>query len=365
MAFRGSFQLFGLERSFFTRKMEATFRAMGVDYEFRLKTQARTEWLEARAGTHLIPVVLTPEDWMLWDSTPMAFDLERRFPGRNIVPTSPVQRMACLLIEDWVDEWLPRVAVHSRWMYDDNAAAIARSLGTNVAGFWVGEEIPQDKEPEVAFIADFIRNGFGNRACNGLAATSAEEGPIRAGFDHQLDLLAAIFETQPFLFGDRISLADVALVGAFVSHFLGDPEPRTWVEARQPSLVAWVERAFHTTVGEEDWLPDDALNPLLFPLFDEIAREFHPHLAATYSAMSAGSKRFEMNLDGRDVEFMVVPYREASRQFVRDEFLQLDATSEAKVKEVLGSRGLLDVYQLEPLATFHHQSPAGTRHPVL
>jgi hypothetical protein len=248
-------------------------------------------------------------------------------------------------------------------MYDDNATAIARSLGTNVAGFWVGEEIPADKEPEIAFIADFIRNGFGNRACNGLAATSAEEGPIRAGFDHQLDLLAAIFDTQPFLFGDRISLADVALVGAFVSHFLGDPEPRTWVEARQPSLVAWVERAFNTTVGNEDWLADDELSPLLFPLFEEISREYLPHLAATHAAQLSGNKRFDMNLDGREVEFMVVPYREASRQFVRDELLELSGEAEARVEEILGSQGLLDVYRLPPIVSFHHQSPAGSRHP--
>jgi len=364
MAFRAPFKIYGLERSFFTRKMEATFRAMGVDYEFCLKTQALTEWLEASAGPHLVPVVLTPEDWMLWDSTPIAFDLERRFPGRNIVPTTPLQRMACLLIEDWVDEWLPRVAVHSRWMYDDNAAAIARSIGTNVAGYFVGDEIPQEKEEEISFIADFVRNGFGNRACRGLAATEEEAGPIREGFDRQLDLLAEIFETQPFLFGDRISLADIALCGAFVSHFIGDPEPRHWVIARQPSLFEWVDRAFSTTVGQESWLQDDEINPLLFNLFSEISREFHPHLAATYEAMTAGEKRFDMNLDGRDVSFMVVPYREASRQFVHDELLSLDAQGEARVNQVLGSRGLLDVYRLAPIAHFHHQSPAGTRHLV-
>jgi len=70
-----------------------------------------------------------------------------------------------------------------------------------------------------------------------------------------------------------------------------------------------------------------------------------------------------MNLDGREVEFMVVPYREASRQFVRDELLQLGSDETAQVRQVLGVRGLLDIYELPPIADFHHQSPAGSRHP--
>jgi len=123
VAFDGPFLIYGAERSYFTRKVEAIFRGMGIPHEFRLKTLANTAWLEARAGTHLIPVVLTPEDWMLWDSTPIAFLLQQRYPDRAIIPTTPLQRMACLLIEDWVDEWLPRAAVHSRWCYPTNAEA--------------------------------------------------------------------------------------------------------------------------------------------------------------------------------------------------------------------------------------------------
>jgi len=363
VAFEGSFQIFGMERSFFTRKTQAIFRVMGIDHEFRLKTAEITPWLEARAGTHLIPLVLTPEDWMLWDSTPIAFDMQRRFPDRSIIPITPVQRIACLLIEDWVDEWLSRAAVHSRWMFAENALEASLSMGLNVSGLLQDGEPTQEQLTAARSIGDYIQATFGARVCRGLGALEGEADAIRWGFDHQLDLLARIFESQPFLLGNRISLADAALIGSFVSHFLGDSEPRSWVARRQPKIIDWVESSFDHVVSGEQWLDGDALSPLLDELFDEIQREFHPHLTATHEAMKNSEKSFEIDMDGRTVSFMVVPYREASRQFIRNEILALGPEELAQVEARLGVRGLLDVYRLEPVANFHHQSPMGSRHP--
>ena len=362
MAFKSPFKIYGIERSFFSRKVWSIFRAMGVDHEFKFKTLSNTEWLEARAGTHLIPVVLTPEDWMIWDSTPIAFFLDERYPEKSIIPNTPVQKMACLLIEDWVDEWLVRVAVQSRWRYPENAFQVSNEFGINAVGKWIGEELTPEEVASARMVGDFATESFGPYALRGLGAVDQDE-PIEAGFFHQLDVYNKIFSKQKFFFGDRISLADCALIGSFMSHMIGDPEPRRWVMERQPSVTKWVQDGWDTTVGTEKWAPNDELAPELFELFEEMNRENTKVMYATYEAMLKGEKNFEVDLGTGPVTFSTNPYREAARLYIRDEFLNLSASDQEKVKSVLGPTGVLDPYLLDPIPNFTHQSKKGSRHP--
>ena len=362
MAFRGSYEIYGAESSYFSRKVQAIFRTMEVPHEFRLKTIAITEWLEARAGTHLIPVVLTPEDWMLWDSTPIACLLQALKPQAAIVPTTPVQRISCLLFEDWVDEWLVRPAVSSRWNYPDNAEEVALRLGANAIGRWVDEEMSDEEQASASEIGSFVRDRFGARVTRSLGALPAQNDEIRASFDLFCDLLAAHLEQHPYFLGDRISLADLGVVGAFMAHFSGDPEPHRWVAERHPELHDWVRRSFDSPVTGS-WLEGDVIPPTALALLDEVGRQFHPYLRAHTVALADDQKSFSCDVGNGEVEFATVPYREASRQFIADEIACLDQSGRAQVDEVLGTRGLLDAYLDDPVPGFDHQSPRGSRHP--
>jgi hypothetical protein len=58
--YRGDYQLIGSEMSFFTRKLETQLRCQQVPWSYLFKTEERKAELEAKAGTHFIPLLMTP-----------------------------------------------------------------------------------------------------------------------------------------------------------------------------------------------------------------------------------------------------------------------------------------------------------------
>lgn len=111
--------VYGLRLSYFTRKLEAALELMGVPFESRAKTMSVREELERRANTHQIPVLHTPEDWMIADSTPLLDLLDGRHPHRRLFPPGPAGVLV-QIVEELFDEWLPRTAVHFRWQYPES-----------------------------------------------------------------------------------------------------------------------------------------------------------------------------------------------------------------------------------------------------
>ncbi|MFT4582096.1 MAG: glutathione S-transferase [Gammaproteobacteria bacterium] len=113
------YQLYGPESSGFTRKLEAALVFYGASFERTLETSALREELTSRAGTHQLPVLRTPENWLLADTTPVMQLLDSRFPSRRMFPTGPLGFLVHLL-EEVLDEWVSRVYVHYRWHSPEN-----------------------------------------------------------------------------------------------------------------------------------------------------------------------------------------------------------------------------------------------------
>ena len=91
--------LYGGELSYFTRKLEAALIFYGADFEFRAKTNDNREQLEMRSGTHQVPVLQTPENWLIADSTPIMTLLDNRFPNRSMFPEGRLGVLVHLLEE--------------------------------------------------------------------------------------------------------------------------------------------------------------------------------------------------------------------------------------------------------------------------
>ena len=64
----GKYTLIGNEMSLFTRKLEAQLRFQRIPWHYQYKTQERSADLEARSGTHFIPLLATPDKWLIHDT---------------------------------------------------------------------------------------------------------------------------------------------------------------------------------------------------------------------------------------------------------------------------------------------------------
>ena len=134
-----AYVVYGWQRSYFTHKLMAALRFYGADWSFREKTRDNADEVRLRADTHQIPVLHTPENWMIADTTPLLHLLDGRFPNRRLFPAGPLGLLV-QIVEEYFDEWIARTTVHWRWNYPENHdllaldaahgdADIARSIG--------------------------------------------------------------------------------------------------------------------------------------------------------------------------------------------------------------------------------------------
>ena len=121
------YTIFGSDISAFTRKLEVAFECYGVDFAIRRKTAEIKEALEARSGTHQIPVLRTPENWILADTSPIMMLMDARYPLRRLYPDG-TNGVLVHILEEVLDEWMTRTMVHFRWHYDENTAFVISKL---------------------------------------------------------------------------------------------------------------------------------------------------------------------------------------------------------------------------------------------
>ena len=89
--------------------------------------------VEARSGTHQVPVMITPENWCIADSTPMLKLLDARMAEPRFYPAGGVGLLSALL-EEYFDEWSARWCIGTRWMAsEENALAVVASMQEGVA----------------------------------------------------------------------------------------------------------------------------------------------------------------------------------------------------------------------------------------
>ena len=353
--FPGNYVLHGSKRSYFTAKVENILHYLRIPHEFVEKQPHIGDELETRAGTGAVPVLHTPDDWVLADSTPIARLLSDRSRQGPIVPTTPRQRAAALLLEDWLDEWFPRAAIYTRWNFDESVEALP---GSFIAEMSFGKPFHALDASERAQIQPMLdaalqelapfRDMMTNQILVIGNATTELGGDIMDWFGVFLDDMATHLEQHAYLLGARPCVADFVLSGSFAAHFANDLWPRKYISKRQPVMLEWAERLWNAEAGDETWLADDALPDTLAPLLAEIGRHFAPYLCANRDALDAGEEDFELDLGHGQRTFGVNRYRELCRLDVRDELLALEPGLGA-VRASIPTE-VLDAYLLPPPA---------------
>jgi glutathione S-transferase len=261
------YRVYGMTQSYFTRKLTGYLDYKGIPW-LLCRTGAMHPEAAAAGWPGGIPAAQTPQGEFMWDTTAMIHHLERRFPELPVLPADPVQAFLGYVIEDFSDEWLYRPAVGTRWHFAENTSHAGWDLAREIT---VQVAVSCDQARELAFA--HVRS-----SCPPLGVT---EESIQSWVDEVLKpwlrVLGAHLARRRFLFGERPSLADFAVFGGNVAHFINDPVCRRWVESEGPAIVPHTHRLLEPH-GQDfgGWSDPDDIPDTLIHLLSDIGRLYLP-----------------------------------------------------------------------------------------
>ncbi len=268
------------------------FRRMRTTFADYLTT------LPALVGMPIIPVLLTPDERVMQDSTPILEWFEGQHPEPSAVPEDPALAFVHWLVEDFADEYLPRFAMHYRWGNELNRDTLSHRIARRFSYGDPGGDVG-------ASAGMVLARQSGYDLFLGLDPVT------RRDLDEQLLLLLAILEAHfrdwQFLFGDRPSVADFALYGPLFAHLWSDPGSSRLMEVHGPQTCHWMETI--TSLGDSrgavgqtlfgEWLrPEPDLPDTLKWLLHFIGTTYVPFGSATARASLAREKTFTVEIRG-------------------------------------------------------------------
>lgn len=323
--------VYGGELSYFTRKLTAALHFYGADHELRGKSPAIREAIERRAGTHQVPVLHTPENWMIADTTPLLELLDARFPARRMFPPGP-QGMLVHLLEEYFDEWIARTMVHFRWHYPRSAAFAARRMAE-------GDEAAAERLA-----------AWGPRACRATGTESEhQQRAAEAEYRRLLDAAERQLGSSRFLLGDRPTAVDCVVLGGLRAHTNMDPDPREVLDD-YPRVRAWAETGADRWDGQGSLAEFPDSTPFARAVLSELREHYLPVLAANVHALGAGAKAFAASTYGEDVSFLTRPYPVRSWRMVQRRLQGLPEPEHRAVLAWAASAGLEAALDLDTAA---------------
>ncbi|MEQ8860854.1 MAG: glutathione S-transferase family protein [Pseudomonadales bacterium] len=319
------YTIYGGELSLFTRKLESAMIFYGADFRRVDKNSSNAELIEARAATHQVPVLHTPENWMIADTTPLIRMLDARFPARAMFPPGELGVLVHVL-EEHFDEWIARVMVHYRWHYPESAKFAALRMAGG-----------DDR------IAERVLD-WGPRACR---ATGTDSEQQRRAAESEYERVLAAAEAQlrqtAFLLGDRPTAVDCIVLGGLRAHTNMDPDPKK-VTANYPTVVEWAETRADRWDGGGFLAPFPETTGFARAVLGEMVTTYARHALGNRAAQDAGAKAFHADIYGEDVSFLARPYPERSRQMVVERIAELDEPVQARIRDWLHRHDLATVF---------------------
>lgn len=316
----------GLTRSYFTRKVTGYLDY--TDRPWRLEPMPPNVHPAAtEAGwTGGMPVVTAPDGELMWDSTTVIEHLDLATASeRGVLPDDPTLRFLAYLLDDFSDEWFYRPAVGSRWSYPAN---------TEPAGWQLAEEL----SAVAGLPGALVRAGVVATMTASLPRLGVTPDNIDAWMGEVLvpwfQALDRHLDTGGgYLFGARPSLADFALFGANVAHFVGDPYCRDLADEHGPAVVAHTHRLQmpqRQTFG--DWLDGDELPESLIAVVAQAGRHYLPWVA---QATVQGSATVEL-ADGVTATIAITPFLDQARGILLARYVEARSPALDAVLEQAG-----------------------------
>jgi glutathione S-transferase len=283
------YRIFGAEISPYSVKVRSYYRYKGIPHEWIVRSGETQAESQKYAKLPLIPIVATPEDEGIQDSTPIIEKMEALFPEPSIHPDDPALAFVSALIEEFGDEWGNKWMFHYRWAAEADQNSAAERI--------VKTMMPGAEGDQLTAMVDNIKGRMVDRVW--FVGSNERTAPqIEASWNESVDLLEAHLAGRSFLFGGRPAFGDFGLWGQIYNAWT-DPTCGEILQDRAPHVVAWVERMLEPKGGGdfESW---DALAPTLVPFIDrQIGRLFLPWSDANATAIEAGAEEFSVELAGK------------------------------------------------------------------
>jgi glutathione S-transferase len=294
------YRIFGAEVSPYSVKVRSYFRYKGIPHEWIVRSPAVQEEFQKYAKLPLIPVVATPEDEGLQDSTPILETMEAKFPEPSIHPDDPTLAFLSAL-------WM----FHYRWAREVDQKSGAERIAQTMAPEGAGDD-------QVAGIAGMVVGRMVNRVW--FVGSNEQTAPqIERSFRDAADLLEAHLASRPYLFGARPAFADFGLWGQIYNAWT-DPTVGALLRERAPKAVAWVERMLDPKAqgNFEAW---SGLEPTLMPLLEsQVGGLFLPWSDANAKAIATGQEEFTVDLAGGTWTQKPQKYQAKSLQALRERY---------------------------------------------
>jgi glutathione S-transferase len=269
-------------------KVRSYLRFKQIPHEWIVRSPAVEAEFSKYAKLPLIPLVVTPEDKGLQDSTPIIEQFERERPEPSISPPDDACAFLSALIEEYADEWGNKPMFHYRWFYEADQRVAAERLARS--------QMPGLDDEAVQGGMEMIKARMIPRL-SFVGSTAATKEPIEASYRRLLAILDKHLSTRAYLFGGRPALADFGLFGQLYELSI-DPTPAAQMRSAAPHVAKWIQEMLGPRV-DGAFEPWETLAPTLMPLLkDEIAAIFLPWSTANAAALAAGEKTFSVDLGG-------------------------------------------------------------------
>lgn len=318
----------GIDRSHFSAKLRPAIRYKKIHC---VEYPPDPKEIQKRTGIGFIPILISPEDETFQDSTDIIDVLETRFPEPALIPHNPVDLALCRLFELYADEFFPMVSMRTRWAFDDNEQEMRRAFAAFSGSTDRGNAV-----------ADLMSSYLPM-----LGVTQTTIPVIDAHAEDMLATLSRHLSDHPFLLGERMSLADCALMGPLYAHLYLDRVTRRQLYDTALEVCMWIERC-NRPVPEAmgDWFEGDypaTLNAILdligqdaVPMLTDQCRGFctWAETSETDEELPRGVGTYQTRLRNIPVEAGIRSYVSWKVQRLQDVFTNSSPDEQSRISKV-------------------------------
>lgn len=340
---QGHYRVYWDYSSYYSNKLRAYLNYKEIPYKLMQTTlEDYIVEIPKMVGMSIVPVVLTPDDQVMQDSTPIMEWFEQKYSDKAAIPDDRRLAWIMWLLEEFSDEYLVRLAMRTRWGTSTGQQTLSARISR---GFLHGQ--PSEIARSISQSTLKRQSGF-----NKSFAIETEKD-CQAVDDQFIDLVKILDEHLThfsYLLGDRPSLADFAFFGPLWAHGFNDPWSAEILEVNAPQVCNWLQEMANIGdnrghLGREDF--GDWLNlkkPLpesLLKLVSFVARTYLPQALGYRGAMMRQSKSFTVNIYGIETTMPRFDYRAGTFAELQQRFVGLNSADKTWLGQALASTGLL------------------------